>query len=199
MGVTLDKRRGLYVVLTPRFSTEKQPLSSTCCGGHHGRRLRRSRGTHVDGGWKERRRSQHPPDFRLLNTHHHPPLVPPPLTRSPHPACVRIRPPPCGHSYFFLHNASLLERSRTRLSPSTLSHLPDFSLRNDARQRLRGDQVRATMTTTTTTMTMTMRMTMTTSTSTRTIITTMKARSTSERYAREGREPRNGAFLSGNG
>lgn len=29
VGVTLDKRRGLYVVLTPRFSTEKQPLSPT--------------------------------------------------------------------------------------------------------------------------------------------------------------------------
>lgn len=30
VGVTLDKRRGLYVILTPRFSTEKQPLSPTC-------------------------------------------------------------------------------------------------------------------------------------------------------------------------
>lgn len=29
VGVTLDKRRGLYVVLTPRLSTEKQPLSPT--------------------------------------------------------------------------------------------------------------------------------------------------------------------------
>lgn len=139
MGVTLDKRRGLYVVLTPRFSTEKQPLSPTCCGGHYGRRPRRSRGPHVDGEWKERRRSQHPPDFRLLNTHHHPPLAPPPLTRLPHPPCVRIRPPPCGRTYFFLHNASSLERSCTRLSPSILSHSPGFSLRNDARRRSRDE------------------------------------------------------------
>lgn len=29
VGVTLDKRRGLYVVLTPRLSTGKQPLSPT--------------------------------------------------------------------------------------------------------------------------------------------------------------------------
>ncbi|KAI4493516.1 hypothetical protein M0804_001692 [Polistes exclamans] len=29
VGATLDKRRGLLRILTPRVSTEKQPLSST--------------------------------------------------------------------------------------------------------------------------------------------------------------------------
>lgn len=53
VGVTLDKRRGLYVVLTPRLSTEKQPLSPTYWKPPWTSVTTIVAKTYVGGGWKD--------------------------------------------------------------------------------------------------------------------------------------------------
>lgn len=109
VGVTLDKRRGLYVVLTPRLSTEKQPLSST-----YWKPPWTSVTTIVaKRRWRvERRHLEHPPDFHLLNTLSHHPT--PTSSSHYHPST------PVWTHFFFRIATSLSERSRCTLLPSRL-------------------------------------------------------------------------------
>lgn len=84
VGVTLDKRRGLYVVLTPRFSTEKQPLSPTWRPPWTS--VTTIAEEHTYRWWAERCRLRSIRRiFIFLTLSHHPHPPPPPHPTPPHP------------------------------------------------------------------------------------------------------------------
>jgi len=190
-----------------RLSTEKQPLSPTRYGQPWTSATTVTQGRYVRGWRLEKCRSKDPLDFRLLDTL---PPPPPPPGHPSHPlAFVHSRRPGTHvrtyvRTYvrtwgFFLRVASALSRTRrSSSSPLTLTRLVSCSFSSSMkRPRSRvvvpfhpddGSVVDATSNDATT-------MTTTTTTTTKTETRTANR----VRYARDEREPRDGAFLSGDG
>lgn len=92
----------------------------------------------VDGGWKERRCSQHPPDFRLLNTHHHPLLAPRATPAHPLTPTPRRHPSTAMWTHVVLLSSRRLlvgTKPHSSLPLNPLFHSLCFSSRSDTRRR----------------------------------------------------------------